>query len=90
VEDWFARLSIPDYHCFALICDADGRDVFHTDVRTADRLSRNFDLRRPDLVWVMLDPPGFRENLSEFFLGDGNHFPGVIDQEGSGTCGSLI
>jgi hypothetical protein len=79
VEDWFTRFSIPNYHRFALICDTDGRDFFQIDIRTADSVSSDFDLRRPDLVRIMLDPAGLREKLSEFFLGDGDHFSGVID-----------
>ena len=90
MEDWFPCFSIPNHRCFALVCDADGRDVFQIDIRAADRVSCDLDLRRPDLVWIVLDPSGLGKKLSEFFLGDGDHFSGVIDYEGSGTRGSLV
>jgi hypothetical protein len=73
-----------------LVRDADGRDVFEIEIRAANRVSNNFDLRRPDLVRIVLNPPGLGEKLSEFFLGDRDHFTGVIDDQGSGTGCSLI
>jgi hypothetical protein len=66
------------------------RDVFQIDIRAADRVSCDLDLRRPDLIWIVLDPFGLGKKLSEFFLGDGDHFSGVIDYEGSGTRRSLV
>jgi hypothetical protein len=55
----FARLPIPDDGGFALVGDADGRNVTGPDVGAAYGLSRHADLRERDLVRVVLDPAGW-------------------------------
>ena len=55
----FARLPIPDDGGFALVGDADGRNVTGPDVGAAYGLSRHADLRERDLARVVLDPAGW-------------------------------
>ena len=56
-----AGLAVPDDRRLALVGDADGGDVLRPDVRAAERLDRDADLRRPDFLRVVLDPAGPRE-----------------------------
>ena len=41
---------------------------FGRDLRAAERLDGDADLRRPDLLRVVLDPAGLRKDLREFLL----------------------
>src|SRR5580704_16354934 len=61
VEDWFTCFSIPNQGGLTLVSDADGRDVLQIEIRAADCVSNDFDLRRPDLVWVVFNPSGLWE-----------------------------
>jgi hypothetical protein len=83
VVNRFAGLTIPDDGRFALIRDADGRDVLWPHLGPPERLDRNADLRRPDFLWVVLDPPGRRKHLCEFLLGDRANRAVTIEDDGT-------
>ena len=71
VVDRLAGLAVPDDGRLALVGDADGGDVRRrASPRAAERLDGDADLRRPDLLRVVLDPAGLRKDLRELLLRD--------------------
>ena len=66
--DRSSRMAIPDHRRLALICDADRRDLRLLDARVPDRLLRRPELRRPDLVCILLDPAGLRPVDAQLLL----------------------
>ena len=53
-------------------------------------LQRHCDLRRRDLLGIVLDPPGLRKDLIEFALRDGADRAFLIEQESARTGCALI
>jgi hypothetical protein len=74
MADGFARFTLPNHCCLALVGDPDGGYIFMTDGCTADGVGGNPNLACPDFVGIMFDPSRLWEKLCEFFLGDGNYF----------------
>src|SRR5208283_985813 len=74
VEDRVARVAIPNHGRFALVCDADCCNIFVANGRAADGFGSDANLACPNLVCVMFHPAWLWEDLSEFFLGNGEHF----------------
>ena len=56
----------------------------------AERLDGDGELRRPDLLRVVLDPAGLREDLRELLLGHADDGAGVVEDDGAGTRGALV
>jgi hypothetical protein len=48
------------------------------------------DLRGPDLLRVVLDPAGLREDLRELLLGDRRRCAVVVEEDGAGAGRALI
>ena len=90
VVDRLAGLAVPDDGGLALVGDADGRDVARPQPGAAERLDRDGDLRRPDLVRVVLDPAGLREDLLELLLRDADDGAVVVEHDGAGAGGALV
>ncbi len=90
IMDRFTSFSVPDDRRFTLVGDADRGDIGTGSAGAAERIGRNPDLRGPDLVGVVFDPTGLREDLREFFLGNTNDFAGVVNYQCARTGGSLI
>ena len=88
--DGLPGLPVPDDRGLALVGDADRRDVRQPHLRAAERLDRHRDLRGPDLLRVVLDPPRLREELSELFLRHRDGDAVVIEQDGARAGGSLV
>jgi hypothetical protein len=83
VVNRFAGLAIPDDGRFALIRDADGRDVLRAHLGPPQGFDGDADLRRPDFLRVVLDPPGRRKHLCEFLLGDRANRAVTIEDDGA-------
>jgi hypothetical protein len=79
-------LSVPQEGRFALVCDADRRNVLPVPKHILDGLH----LGKPNLLRIMFHPPRLREMLREFTLGDVANVTVVIDERAAATCGSLI
>src|SRR5258706_5306787 len=65
-----AGMAIPYDGSLALIGNTDRGDLARADSRARDRFHRYADLRFPDFVRVVLDPPRLRKYLAEFLLRD--------------------
>ena len=68
VVDRLAGGPIPDQRRFALVGDADRGHVRRADALPIQHGAGHVALRAPDVVRVVLDPAGPRENLLEFLL----------------------
>ena len=90
VVDGLAGLAIPDDRGLALVGDADGGDVARPELRPAQRLGGDGDLRRPDLLRVVLDPAGLRKDLLELLLADGHDGAVVIENDGARAGRALV
>jgi hypothetical protein len=86
----FAGLPVPDNRRLALVGDADRGDVARPDLRAAERLDRDADLRRPDLLRIVLDPAGLREQLRELFLRDRANRAVAVEDDGPRAGRSLV
>ena len=75
VVDGFAGLAIPYDRGLALVGDADGSHVAGPRAGLGQSFERNGDLRRRDLLGIVLDPSGLRKDLFELALGDGANAP---------------
>jgi hypothetical protein len=64
--------------------------VSRARINPAQRLHGNTDLRTPNLLRVVLDPPGLRKYLIEFALCHGSEGTSTIEQEGTGTRRALV
>ena len=80
VVDGLACDLVPDDGGFALVGDADGRDVGGSCADLLHGLDGYAKLRSPDLICVVLDPAGFRKVLGEFALRDAAHFAALIEE----------
>ena len=79
VADRLAGLAVPEDRRFALVGNADGGNVAGAELRASERFDRDPDLRRPDLVRVVLDPAGARKDLPEFLLRDGGDVAAPVE-----------
>ena len=90
VVDGTSGLAVPDDRGLALVGDADGGDVPRPQVRAPQRLDGDGDLRRPDLVGIVLDPARLRKDLLELPLPDGDDGAVVIEDDGARAGRALI
>src|SRR5579863_2259404 len=90
VADGTSCFAIPDDGCLALIGDADGGDVGRLRPGFGECFERNGNLRKSNLIGIVLDPSGLRKDLIEFLLGHSFDSSTLIKEESSRACGSLI
>ena len=90
VGDGLAGLLVPDDRGLALVCDADGGDVDRLDAELFHGGVRDLVGGIPNLVRVMLDPAGMREDLAEFLVDHGADIAGFIEQDAAGARRPLI
>jgi hypothetical protein len=90
VVNGFARLTIPDEGGFALVRDANGGDIAGFGTGFVHGFDSDAELRRPDLLRVVLDPAGIRIDLFNFLLRDGADAPGMIEDNRAGAGRSFI
>ena len=69
----FAGGTVPEDDRLPLVGDPQAGDLVGLDAGILDGALDDLDLFRPDLVGIMLDPTGLREELFEFGLGDATH-----------------
>src|SRR5690606_29083274 len=85
-----ARGLVPHDGRLALVGDADRRDVVVGDVRPRQREAHGLAHVVPDLLGVVLHPPGAGEDLVVLELTRGDDLPGVVEDDGPGAGGSLV
>src|ERR1035437_2385922 len=90
VIDRLAACLFPDNSRFTLIGDADRGHFVGTNARLFKNLPRHATLASPDIHRIVFYPLGLPIDLCNLFLGDINDFPVLIEQDGTGTCRSLI
>src|SRR5437899_12859488 len=84
---WRARAPVPRDNGFALVRDPNGRDGLIE--RGAYVVQRGLH-RVPDLVGVVLDPPGLRVVLRELAVGPAERRAVLVDGEGANAGGSGV
>jgi hypothetical protein len=90
VADRLAGDAVPDERRFALVRNADRRDVRRPQARARHRFGRDCELRGPDLVRVVLDPSGLREDLLELLLGNRDDAAAAIEDDRARARRSLV
>ena len=90
VVNRLARLAVPDDSRFALIGDADSRDLIGFDIRFRKHALGCVQLRIPDVGGAMLDPSGLRIELLELLLGCCNGIACLIEKNRARTGCPLI
>jgi hypothetical protein len=73
-----------------LVGDTDGGHIIRLEVGGLQGLASDRQLGLPDFGCIVFDPTVVGKILSEFLLGDGQNFPSMIEQDGSGAGGALI
>src|SRR6185312_7013904 len=68
VEDWFAGVSVPDHRRFALVGNANGRNIGGTGSGSLERFLRDRELTGPDGLWIVFDQARRGINLRELLL----------------------
>ena len=86
IVDGLSADLVPDHRCLALIGYANRGDF----LRVAHDVARYLELRGPDLISIVLDPAGLRENLREFLLRTADDIAIVTEKNGAGGGGSLV
>jgi hypothetical protein len=85
-----AGFAVPQEGGFALVGDADGGNVFRLRVGLGHCFQGNRDLRRRNLLGIVLHPAGLGKDLIELALGDRSQFSVVIEQQSARAGCALI
>ena len=86
----FAGAAVPEDGGLPLVGDADGRHLPGVDVGGVHHLGQRLLFHVPQIHGVMLHPAGLGIDLAEGILGAGHDAAGAVEQDGTGTGGSLI
>ena len=81
IVDRLAGLAVPDDRGFALVGDADRRDILGRDAGARHRGARGRDRRGPDPLRIMLDPAGLRKDLRKFELREADRRQRRVEQK---------
>ena len=90
VHDGLAGGAVPHDGGLALVGDADRIDLGGVHVRGHDELGERAQLRRENVLRVVLDPAGLRVDLGEGALDRGDGAAGAVDEHGAGRGGARI
>ena len=90
IVDRFAAVAIPDDRGFALIGDADRRDLGCVPAALRQRALDHRQGIAPDVLGIVFDPAVPGEVLGKFLLGDTRGFAGLVEQEGPAGGRTLI
>ncbi len=90
IVDRPAAVPVPHNRCFTLIGDANSCDFLCCDVRLSNYLIHNCKLRRKYFHRVLFNPGSLRIILRKLFLRAGYYLLFPVNQQGSGTCSSLV
>src|SRR6185503_21155517 len=90
VMDRLAGLPVPEDRGLALVGDADAHHILERDLGPAQHFARGVALRLVDLLRVVLDPAGLRENLAELALRGVHPLAVLVEQDGARAGGSLV
>ena len=90
VADRFAGVAVPYDGGLPLVGDADGCNVLGAGPDLVHGRQGYAQLGGPDLVGVVLHPPGPGEILGEFLLCNAAHLSRLIEQDAAVGCGACI
>jgi hypothetical protein len=90
VVDRLASLSIPHERSLALVRDSDRRNIGRPGSHSGQRLEGNSDLRKRDLLGIVLNPSRLRKDLLELLLRHRPHRSVLIEQKRPRTRRPLI
>ena len=90
VMDRSSGFAIPEQGGFSLVGDADGGNLLRGEFGLAQGGFGGGELGFPDRLGIMLHPSWFGENLREFLLRHGFDATGLIKDDASRACRSLI
>ena len=85
-----AGFTIPHHHRFALIRDANRRDIARADVRDAQRLQHHTALRTPNFIRIVFHPTRIRKNLGKFLLRDRTDIARMVKHNRTAAGSALI
>src|SRR5690606_41332467 len=88
--DRLARGAIPEDGGLALVGDADGGNAVDAAVQVIQDPAHDPHRHVPDIVRVVVDPPGSRVDLVDLLLRDFEAPAGAIHHDGPARCGALI
>src|SRR5262245_44653117 len=83
-------VPVPNNRGFTLVRNAYCHQLIEPDARSAHYFAGYFALGNEDLLWVMLNPPGLRIDLSKLALG---YAPGIslfVKEYGARAGGALV
>src|SRR5690625_738409 len=90
VVDWLAGFAIPDDRCFALIRDANCRDICGCRFAPGKGEANDLTSVEPNFLRIMLNPAGARKKLAMLLLGLCVNMACAIKNYGAGAGGALI
>ena len=90
VVNRLAGLAIPDDSGLALVGDANGRHIARAGASFLQSFKCDGDLRRNDVLGIVLDPAGLGKDLIELALGNGADGAALIKQKSSRAGCALI
>src|SRR5439155_17611361 len=79
VHDGLAGVAVPYDRRLALVGDAEPGDVVRARACRLERLAHDLLAALPDLVGVVLDPPGLGIDLLVLLLRDADHVAAVVE-----------
>jgi hypothetical protein len=88
--DGFAAGAVPQHGGFALVGDADGRELRRADPRLGQRLPGHGELGVPDVVGVVLHPAWVREMLRKLLLRHGHDPRLSVEDDGARARRALV
>ena len=90
VVDGFAGFAIPYDGGFALVGNSECDDVAGPHLRFAEHFDSRRELRRENVVGIMLDPAFVGIDLLEFMLRHAYDFAGMVEEDGARTGCALV
>ena len=90
VVDGLTGVLVQDDRSLTLVGDPDGRNVVAGQVGLGQCLPDDLANVVPDLLRVVFDPAGLREDLLMFKLAGRDDRPGLVEDDGPTACRALI
>ncbi len=81
---------LPDHGRLSLVGDADGGDLPGRNAGLAQDGLRRLELRRPDVLGVVLHPAGLGVDLGELAALGGDGLCLLVEEDGAGAGGALV
>ena len=90
IVNGLSGVAVPQERGLALIGNADARYVFGAGTCFLKSFTSDSDLRRNNVLGIVLNPSGLGKDLLELALGNGADGTSLIEQQGARAGGALI